>query len=175
LEILLGKLLPYFGLGLSRHVRLHHVGDAAFRPMRGPTSRCSSVVAFLVPSLGQGLLISASTRSQLVASQLAAQTGFLPAFMLSGFLFEIGNMPVWLQTITYIIPARYFVASLQTVFLTGDVWAQFIPNILAMLAIGARFFILVAQYPQRAWTTDMRLGRKSSKRCSSISSTSRRG
>ncbi len=91
--------------------------------------------------------------------------------MLSGFLFEIGNMPGWLQTITYIIPARYFVASLQTVFLTGDVWAQFVPNILAMLAVGAGFFILVARNTHKSMDLlTCGWGRKSSKRCSSISS-----
>jgi ABC-2 type transport system permease protein len=52
---------------------------------------------------------------------------------------------VWLQTVTYAIPARYFVASLQTVFLTGDVWEQFVPNMLSMLAVGAGFFALVAR------------------------------
>ena len=85
-------------------------------------------------------------------------TGFLPAFMLSGFLFEIGSMPGWLQTVTYLLPARYFVASLQTVFLTGDVWAQFLPSIVAMLAIGAVFLRgRCAQHAQELGLLAMRL------------------
>ncbi len=155
LEILLGKLVPYFGLGLIATFGCAMLATHAFGvPMRGSYFALFILSsAFLVPSLGQGLLISASSHSQLVASQLAAQTGFLPAFMLSGFLFEIGNMPGWLQTLTYLIPARYFVASLQTVFLTGDVWAQFIPNILAMLAVGAGFFLLVARNTHKSMDT----------------------
>jgi len=152
LEILLGKLLPYFGLGLIATFGCTLLATHAFGvPLRGSYFALFLLAsAFLVPALGQGLLISTRARNQLVASQLAAQTGFLPAFMLSGFLFEIGNMPGWLQTLTYLIPARYFVASLQTVFLTGDVWAQFLPNILAMLAVGAGFFGLVARNTRKS-------------------------
>ena len=54
-------------------------------------------------------------------------------------------MPTWLQILTYVVPARYFVASLQTVFLAGDVWSQFVPNILSMLAIGVGLFAIVAR------------------------------
>jgi ABC-2 type transport system permease protein len=79
-----------------------------------------------------------------VAAQLALLSGFLPAFLLSGALFEIDSMPAVLRAITYVVPARYFVASLQTVFLAGDVWSQFLPNILAMLAIGLVFFGVAA-------------------------------
>ena len=100
LEILLGKLLPYFGLGLIATFGCAMLATHAFGvPMRGSYFALFLLAsAFLVPALGQGLLISTTSRNQLVASQLAAQTGFLPAFMLSGFLFEIGNMPGWLQT-----------------------------------------------------------------------------
>ncbi|HEY6598113.1 MAG TPA: ABC transporter permease, partial [Pseudomonadales bacterium] len=120
-------------------------------PLRGSYLALLALAsAFLVPALGQGLLISTAARNQLVASQLAAMTGFLPAFMLSGFLFEIDTMPGWLQTVTYLLPARYFVASLQTVFLTGDVWSLFVPHILAMLAIGALFFGIVARNTRKS-------------------------
>jgi ABC-2 type transport system permease protein len=99
--------------------------------------------AFLVPALGQGLLISTITKNQFVASQAALLSGFLPAFLLSGFLFEISSMPTWIQVITYVVPARYFVAGLQTVFLAGDVWAQLLRCIGAMLAIGAVLFAIM--------------------------------
>jgi len=96
--------------------------------------------AFLVPALGQGLLISVTMKTQMAAAQLGLMTGYLPAMMLSGFLFDINSMPAWLRPVTYLIPARYMNISLQTVFLAGDVWAVLIPNMLFMLAVGALFF-----------------------------------
>lgn len=146
LEILLGKLLPYFALGLTATL-----GCAAFAvgffgvPLRGSWLALLALSAsFLVPALGQGLLISALTKNQFVAAQLALLSGFLPALMLSGFLFEIDSMPTVIRSLTYIIPARYFVASLQTVFLAGDIWSQFVPSILTMLGIGTVFFAITA-------------------------------
>src|SRR5690606_26696837 len=97
---------------------------------------------FMVPALGQGLLISSVTRNQFLAAQIALFSGFLPAFMLSGFLYEIDAMPAPIRIITLFVPARYFVSSLQTVFLAGDIWAVFLPNLLAMGAIGVFFFLL---------------------------------
>ena len=85
-------------------------------------------------------MISAIARNQFVASQLALFSGFLPAFLLSGFLFEIDSMPAPLRLLTYVVPARYFIVALQSVFLAGDVWSLFVPNILAMLFIGGLFF-----------------------------------
>jgi ABC-2 type transport system permease protein len=142
LEILVGKLLPYFALGLLATVvctllTIHVFGV----PLRGSwaTLLCLTA-AFLVPALGQGLLISAVTRNQFVASQLALLSSFLPAFLLSGFLFQIEAMPRWIQLLTHVIPARYFVSSLQTVFLAGDVWEIFRADILSLLALGTFFF-----------------------------------
>jgi ABC-2 type transport system permease protein len=146
LEILLGKLLPYFVLGLVVTCGCALLATLGFGvPLRGSiVALLVLATTFLVPALGQGLLISTAIKNQFGASTIAAFTGFIPAFMLSGFLFEIKSMPLWLQLLTYALPARYFVASLQTVFLAGDVWAQFLPNMAAMLAIGAAFFVLVA-------------------------------
>jgi ABC-2 type transport system permease protein len=142
LEILVAKLLPYFALGLIATLACALLSIGVFDvPLRGSWLALFTIsCAFLVPALGQGLLISAVTRNQFVAAQVALLSGFLPAFLLSGFLFEIDSMPAPIRAITYIVPARYFVASLQTVFLAGDVWSQFIPSILQMLAIGAVFF-----------------------------------
>ena len=92
-----------------------------------------------------GLLISTLAKNQFVAAQASLVAGFLPAFILSGFLFEIENMPDWLQVVTYFVPARYFVQSLQTVFLAGDIYEIFIPDILRMLLIGGFFFALVVK------------------------------
>jgi len=143
-EILIGKLLPYFALGmlstLGATLLAIHVFDV---PLRGSWFALLALSGvFMVPALGQGLLISSLARNQFLAAQIALFTGFLPAFMLSGFLFEIDAMPAPIRIATYLIPARYFVASLKTVFLAGDVWALFLPNLAAMAAIGAVFFLL---------------------------------
>ena len=98
-----------------------------------------------MPALGQGLLISAATKNQFLASQLALLSGFLPSFLLSGFLFEIKSMPTVVQYVTLIVPARYFIPSLQTVFLAGDIWPMFLRSMAAMLAIGAVMFAIAAR------------------------------
>ncbi len=141
-EILVGKLLPYFALGLIATLGSAMLALQVFDvPLRGSWSMLLLLSAvFLAPALGQGLLISSIARNQFIAAQAALFSGFLPAFLLSGFLFEIDSMPAVIQAITRVVPARYFIAALQTVFLAGDVWAVMIPNMLAMLAIGAVFF-----------------------------------
>ncbi|MDR2301475.1 MAG: ABC transporter permease [Deltaproteobacteria bacterium] len=100
---------------------------------------------FLVTALGQGLLISTVTKSQYHAAELAIISGFLPTFLLSGVIFEISSMPAVLQAITRIVPARYFVASLKTIFLAGDVWPVFIYTIVHLTIIGAAFFIITVR------------------------------
>ena len=146
-ELLIGKLLPYFALALASMTLCTAVAVFLFGvPMRGsPLALLLVSMAFLCPALGQGLLISALTKNQFVASQVALLSGFLPAFLLSGFIFEIASMPVPIQWLTVIVPARYFIPSLQTVFLTGDVWPLFLPDIGAMLLLGAVFFTLAAR------------------------------
>lgn len=146
IEILVSKLLPYFVLGLMATyvcaLLVHWVFQVPFEGSWLALTVLSS--AFLLPALGQGLLISALTRNQFLAAQIALFSGFLPAFLLSGFLFEIESMPRLIQLITHIVPARYFVSSLQTVFLTGDLWAEFAAAIWPMLAIAAVFFTITA-------------------------------
>ena len=141
-EILVGKLLPYFVLGLGATLISALLAITVFGvPLRGSWLALLSLSSvFLVPALGQGLLISAVTKNQFIAAQVALLSGFLPAFLLSGFLFEIDSMPVPIRVLTHVIPARYFVSSLQTVFLAGDIWTLLLPNMLAMLAIGFVFF-----------------------------------
>ena len=145
-EILLGKLLPYFALGLVATLGCAALAVTVFDvPLRGSWFALLLLsCTFLIPALGQGLLISALARNQFVASQIALMSGFLPALLLSGFLFEIDSMPLVIRALTHVVAARYFVASLQTVFLAGDVWSQFIPSMLAMLLIGAVFFTITA-------------------------------
>ncbi len=143
-ELLLSKIVPYFLLGMSSLVLCTLAAVFVFNvPFRGSVFALAAVAAaFLVPALGQGLLISAATKNQFVAAQLALFTGFLPATLLSGFIFEISAMPLPIRTVTAVIPARYFVTSLQTLFLAGDVWSVLWPAILKMLAVGAFFLAL---------------------------------
>jgi len=150
-EILVGKLLPYFALGM-----LSTLGAAALAvfvfdvPLRGSLGALLLLSAvFMVPALGQGLLISSVTRNQFLAAQIALFSGFLPAFMLSGFLYEIEVMPAPIRVITWFVPARYFVTSLKTVFLAGDIWAVFLPNLLAMAATGIVFLVLAKRVTRK--------------------------
>ena len=146
-ELLAGKIVPYFALGMASMLVCTLVAVVLFGvPLRGSLPALMAVSAvFLCPALGQGFLISAATKNQFVASQLALFSGFLPAMLLSGFVFEISSMPSVVQAITLILPARYFVASLQTFFLAGDIWPLLLPGIAVMLAIGALFFGLAVR------------------------------
>ena len=151
-EILVGKLVPYFVLGLLATLGCTLVSWGLLGvPLTGSwTALLVLASAFLVPALGQGLLISTVARNQFVAAQVAIFTGFLPSLLLSGFLFEIDSMPTWIRTITYAVPARYFVSGLQTVFLAGDVWAALLPEIGAMLAVGAAFFAIIVRKTRKS-------------------------
>ena len=144
IEILIGKLLPYFGLGMMATLICGALATWFFGvPLRGTWFGIIIISsAFLVPALGQGLLISIVTKNQFAAAQLALFTGFLPALMFSGFLYEISSMPLPLRLLSQIVAARYYVDGLRTIFLVGDIWKVLIPNIGFMLAIGAFFFVL---------------------------------
>jgi ABC-2 type transport system permease protein len=155
LEILVGKLLPYFGLGLIATLGCAAAAVLLFGvPLRGSIlALLATSCAFLVPALGQGLLISALARNQFVAAQAALISGFLPALLLSGFIFEIDSMPLVIRVFTHIVAARYFVASLQTVFLAGDVWSLLLPDMAYMVAIGAVFFAITALKSRKSLDT----------------------
>lgn len=150
-EFLATKVIPYFILGLGSMTLCTLVAVVAFGvPFRGsPLALLAIATAFLMPALGQGLLISAATKNQFVASQVALLSAFLPAMLLSGFLFEIASMPKIIQAITYIVPARYVIPPLQTVFMVGDLWGLFLRNIAVMLGFGALFFLLAMRATRR--------------------------
>ena len=150
-ELIASKIIPYFILGLASMILCTLAAIFVFGvPFRGsPFAMLLISSAFLVPALGQGLLISALVKNQFVASQLSMFTGFLPVMMLSGFIFETSSMPLILQGISYLVPARYLVAPLQTVFVAGDVWPLFLGHIAAMLAFGALFFLIALRNTQR--------------------------
>lgn len=146
LELVLGKLIPYFIMGMLSMflcvlvaVFYYHV------PFRGSIAvLILSTAIFLICALGIGLLISTLSKNQVVASQIALITAFLPSYMLSGFIFEISSMPFYLQFITYFVPARYFVQILQTLFLVGNVWSLIFWNSLYLILFGVVIFTLTA-------------------------------
>ncbi len=120
-EILLGKFLPYFVIGLMDLVAGVFLAVIVFHvPMRGSLLLLILLSAlFLAGALGQGLLISAFARNQLLANQLAIITSFLPAFLLSGFFAPITNMPAGIQALTFLIPARYGMTICRGIMLKG--------------------------------------------------------
>lgn len=145
-EITVGKLLPYFVLGMGGMFLTVITALLLFNvPLRGSFWTLTAASAlYMLAALGMGLLISTVARSQYVAGQVALVATFLPAFILSGFLFQISSMPLVVQWITHLIPARYFVSIAQTVFLAGDIWSVVLSNGLA-LVIMTVFFLGMAR------------------------------
>lgn len=146
-ELLLGKLLPYFVLGMGG--MLLSVAMARWQfgvPLTGSFwLLLVTSTLFMLVALGMGLLISTVARNQFVAGQIAILVTFLPAFILSGFIFDIGSMPAPIQFITHVVPARYFVAILQTLFLAGDVWPVVLGNAAALLLMMLIFFAVLGR------------------------------
>jgi ABC-2 type transport system permease protein len=120
-ELILGKLFPYFCIGMFDVLLAVLMGEFLFHiPLRGQVALIFAQAAiFLVGTLSLGLLMSIVTKSQLLASQVAMVATFLPAFLLSGFAYPIRSMPKVLQGISYIIPARYFITLLKGIYLKG--------------------------------------------------------
>ena len=145
-EILMGKTIPYFVLGmLSMGMSVILCITIFGLPFRGSLCPLMLVSAvFLFSALGLGLMISTLAKNQILAYQTAIIVAFLPSYMLSGFLFEISSMPTWIQWLTEIIPARYFVQSLQTLFMVGDIWPLILWDMLPMAVIGAIFYLISA-------------------------------
>jgi ABC-2 type transport system permease protein len=120
-ELIIGKLFPYFLLGLFDLLLAVLMGEWVFQvTLRGSLSLLFLLSGiYLVVALAMGLTISTVAKSQLQANQMAMIIGFLPTFLLSGFTFAISNMPFWLQMITYGIAPRYYVTILKEIFLKG--------------------------------------------------------
>ena len=144
-EIILGKLLPYFAIGMFDVLLAVLMGELLFDvPLRGNVALLFGTAAvFLAGALALGMVISITTRSQLLASQLAMVLTFLPSFLLSGFMYAIGNMPTPLQLLTYVIPARYFVALLKGIYLKG-VGLEILALEAALLAVFGVLMVLLA-------------------------------
>lgn len=120
-ELVIGKLAAFFGLGVVDMTVALVTGLVVFDvPLRGSVLLLAAASAlFLFGALGWGIFISASVRTQLMAYQLGTLTSFLPAFLLSGFIFSVETMPAVIQAISYIFPARYFITIIKGIFLKG--------------------------------------------------------
>jgi ABC-2 type transport system permease protein len=147
LEIMFGKLVPYFVIGMIDVIVCALIALYWFHvPFRGSfLTLLFSSAMFMIVVLSMGFFLSVIAKNQLAASQLALLTTFLPAFLLSGFLYEIEQMPVVLQWITSILPARYYVSVLKKIFLKGSpatlLYADLVP-----LAIFAFVLALLATH-----------------------------
>ena len=120
-ELILGKLLPYFAIGMVDLAVAVAMGKYLFHvPMRGSLPLLFGIAAvFLVGALSVGMLFSVAVRSQLPASQLAMAFTFLPSYLLSGFVFSIDSMPPVVRAVTYLVPSRYFVKVIKGIYLKG--------------------------------------------------------
>lgn len=143
-ELIAGKLIPYFAIGFIDMGMSILLAIYLFKvPMAGGIILLSAVSAvFLFGGLSLGILISIAAKSQLVASQIAMVATFLPAFLLSGFMYSIANMPMPLQIITHVIPARYFVAILKGIFLKGSAFKLIAWEFLLLTVFGVAVFAI---------------------------------
>ncbi len=144
-EILIGKIVPYFILGMGGMVLSVLMAVYVFKvPLLGSVLALTVASAiFMLTAIAMGLLISINARSQFVAGQTAIVVTFLPAFILSGFVFDINSMPMVIQWVTRIVPATYFVSILQSVFLAGNIWSIFYYNCFWLMIMAAVFLILI--------------------------------
>lgn len=131
LELLIAKLVPYFSIGTVDIVMCLLASHFLFRvPMRG--SLMMIIVAsllYLLISLLVGLMISGITRNQFQASQLALLASFMPAMMLSGFVFDLRSVPTIVQVVSQILPATHFMELIKTLFLAGNYWPTILRDI----------------------------------------------
>jgi ABC-2 type transport system permease protein len=143
-ELLISKLIPYFGLGMFGFMLCILAGQFLFHvPLRGSLFLLFlASIIYLLVALAIGLLLSTLVKSQFLASQLAMTLTLMPAMMLSGFIYDLRSMPVFIQGITYAMPPRYAVALMQTLYLAGDVGSVIWPNLGVLAAIAATLLVL---------------------------------
>ena len=151
-EILLGKIIPYFALGLLGFMFCTVAAWLLFQvPFRGSVIALTGVsMLYLTVSLGLGLLISSGLKNQFLASMVTLILAFLPSLMLSGFLFDIRSEPAAVQFITYLFPARYYVAVLQTLLLAGNIWSDVLPNAAVLLVMAAALMLANLRFTRKS-------------------------
>lgn len=145
-ELLLSKIIPYFTIGMGTQIFCLLFAIIVFDvPFRGSFWVFLVVGSlFMLNALGQGLLMSTVMRNQFNAAQLTLVTAFLPAVMLSGFIFEIDSMPALVRGITYILPPRYYVSAMHTMCLAGNIPFILALNSIFLLALAVLFLMLTA-------------------------------
>lgn len=148
LELVLAKLAPYIVIGGIDLIMCLLAAKYLFQvPMRGSLwIIILSSLLYLMVSLSLGLFISATTRNQFAASQMALLASFMPAMMLSGFVFDLRNVPVIIQVISQLLPATHFMGLIKTLFMAGDYW----PDILRDCAILALYAIVLIALSRRS-------------------------
>ena len=149
----LGKTAPYFVVSLISSMSIVVAAIILFdMPMRGSWVVLVGIVSlFLVGALAFGLLISSIAESQQVAFQVALLTSFLPTLMLSGFIFPIASMPTFLQVVTRIVPARYFLVALRGIVLKGVGPADFWSDVVALVVYAVAILALASVRVRRQW------------------------
>ena len=150
-EILLGKIIPYFAQGMIGLALCVFAAKFLFHvPVRGSIWLLAGTsMLYLLVALSIGLVISSLTKSQFVASQITLLVTFMPAMMLSGFLFDLRSMPTAVRLLTYILPARYYVSILQTLFLAGNVWSVVLPNTAVLTVMALVLLVLTRLVTQK--------------------------
>jgi len=151
-QVIVGKLIPYAVLGFIQTLLILTLASYMFDiPIVGSlTLMFGCSMLFVLSMLGFGLYASVTTKTQLLAVQLAATLGYMPAMLLSGFLFPIGNMPSWLQAISAFFPARYYLVTLRGILLKGNGLDVLLPQVLALAAFAAGALALaVAKFHRR--------------------------
>jgi ABC-2 type transport system permease protein len=145
IDLLLGKILPYYLLGMTGMGLSVILAVTLFKvPFRGSVVVLLLLSSlFMLASLGYGLFLSSAIRIQFVAAQISIISGFLPALFLSGLIFDLKSTPVFIQVISHVVPARYFITIGHTLFMGGDIWSVLLPNAL-ILALMAVVFITLA-------------------------------
>ena len=149
-ELVLGKVVPYFVIGLTDVAIAVVVGRWVFDvPLRGSTGLLfASASIFLTGALFLGLLLSIVFKTQVLANQIALMSGYLPTLILSGFVFSIHNMPLPIQAITFFVPGRYFIAMLRGIYLKG-IGLEILWLDAALLALYAAAMVVLAHRKMR--------------------------
>ena len=152
-SFVVGKTIPYYLISLASALTILLVAMVLFGlPMRGSwLVLLGTISLYLVGALGLGLLVSSIAETQQVAFQLAVLASFLPTLMLSGFIFPIASMPAFLQTVTAIVPARYFLVALRGIVLKGVGPADFMPDVIALVVYAVAILALASVRVKRQW------------------------
>jgi ABC-2 type transport system permease protein len=150
IEILLAKIIPYFGVGMVGLALCLVAARFLFGvPMVGSLAvLIVSAMLYMLVAVGIGLVISSVTRNQFLASQVALLASFLPSLMLSGFLFDLRNVPAVVRGVGRVLPATYFMELIRTLFLAGNVWPLIFRNC-AILIVYAVLLLGIARLVTR--------------------------